>query len=52
MLFSERWNKEFVCLFEIDQHDIIFAVLLFYSGISDKNNYLISNQFLIFKLSE
>ena len=32
------------------QHDIIFALLLFCSETSDKNNYHISNQFLMWKI--
>ena len=31
-------------------HDIIFALLLFCSETSDKNKYLISNQFLMLKM--
>ena len=32
------------------QHDIIFALLLFCSETSDKNKYLISNQFYMRKI--
>ena len=43
-------KSDIICALVQYQHDIIFALLLFCSETSDKNNCLIFNQFLMRKI--